>query len=119
MTAEAAAVSPTDAPLQTAANVLQTAAGAARHGAADASAKVREVLPKVSEFVSKGAYNGSYYLAYGVVFPTLFLCHIIPGGTSFATGIVDGVAAANDYVRKVRSQPARAQSPAVSSATAT
>ena len=81
---------------------MQTAAGALRDGAGDASAKVQEVLPKVGNFVSRGAYNGSYYASYGIVFPTLFLCHIIPGGKSIASGIVDGAAAASDYIRGLR-----------------
>lgn len=97
MTAESG--SPASHPLDAVANAMQTAAGALRDGAGDASAKVQEVIPKVSNFVSRGAYNGSYYASYGIVFPTLFLCHIIPGGKSVASGIVDGAAAAADYVR--------------------
>jgi hypothetical protein len=91
--------SSTDSPFQTAAN-------AARDGAADASAKVRELLPKVSATVSRGVYNGSYYVAFGVVFPTLFLCRILPGGNPLAAGIVDGAAAARDNVREMCCKPA-------------
>lgn len=89
-------------PLDAVANAMQTAAGALRDGAHDASTKVQEVLPRVSNFVSRGAYNGSYYASYGVVFPTLFLCHVIPGGKSVASGILDGAAAASDYIRGLK-----------------
>lgn len=102
MTTEATATASTEDALNGVAHAMQTAAAAAREGAADASAKVQELLPRVSEFVSSGVYNGSYYAAYGLVFPTLYLCHIIPGGKSVADGLRDGAQAATDYVRELR-----------------
>jgi hypothetical protein len=102
MSTDQAMNSSAESPMQAAADTLQTAANAARDGAADASAKVRELLPKVSATVSRGVYNGSYYVAFGVVFPTLFLCRVIPGGQALAAGIVDGAAAASDNIREMR-----------------
>ncbi len=58
--------------------------------------------------LSKIAYGSGYYLSYGVVFPTLFLVHAIPGARAAASGFVDGVAAARDYVGTLR-QPAATQ----------
>jgi hypothetical protein len=86
---------------------MRSAADAIRDGAADAKTSVHDVLPKAQHFVSRGIYHGSYYLSYGVVFPTVFLCHIIPGGQSLASGIVDGAVAGAEYVRGLR-QPAPA-----------
>ncbi len=37
-----------------------------------------------------------------VVFPTLFMIHIIPGGRSLVSGFVDGAAAANVYLQGLR-----------------
>ncbi|HVC98311.1 MAG TPA: hypothetical protein VND64_31870, partial [Pirellulales bacterium] len=41
-------------------------------------------------------------LSYGVVFPTLFIVHIIPGGRRLISGFVDGAAAANVYLKGFR-----------------
>ena len=54
--------------------------------------------PSLSQF----AYASGYYLSYGVVFPTLFIIHIIPGGRSLISGFVDGAAAADAYLKGLR-----------------
>src|SRR5262245_4090254 len=100
--ASAAAAAPATDPLGAVGEAMQAAAGAMRDGAADARAKVQEVLPNVQHYVSLGIYNGSYYLSYGVVFPAVFLIHVIPGGKSLASGIVDGAVAGAEYVRELR-----------------
>jgi hypothetical protein len=48
--------------------------------------------------VSRIAYDSGYYLTYGVVFPTVFLVHLIPGVRGLTSGFVDGAAAARKYV---------------------
>jgi len=98
----AAAAAPATDPLGAVGDAMQSAAAAMRDGAADASARVHELVPQVQHFISRGVYNGSYYFSYGVVFPTVFLCHLIPGGKSLASGIVDGALAGADYVRGLK-----------------
>jgi hypothetical protein len=57
--------------------------------------------------LSRIAYDGGYYLSYSVVFPTLFMIHIIPGGRSLISGFVDGAAAANVYLKGLRAASPR------------
>jgi hypothetical protein len=52
----------------------------------------------VQSVLSRIAYDSGYYLTYGVVFPTVFLVHLIPGARGLASGFVDGAAAAKKYV---------------------
>jgi hypothetical protein len=65
--------------------------------------------------ISRIAYDSGYYLSYGVVFPTLFMIHIIPGGRRLISGFVDGAAAANVYLKGLRAAesgvPAHAHGP--------
>jgi hypothetical protein len=58
-------------------------------------------MPTTRHFLSRFAYDSGYYLSYGVVFPTLFIVHIIPGGRRLISGFVDGAAAANDYLKRL------------------
>jgi hypothetical protein len=53
-------------------------------------------------FLSRMAYDSGYYLSYGVVFPAVFLVHIIPGGRALTSGFVDGAVAARKYVDGLR-----------------
>lgn len=100
-----AAAMTTTSPLESAGAAMQTVAGALRDGTGKATAKVQDALPKVGRLVSRGVYNGSYYLTYGVVFPTALLIHVIPGGQSLVAGIHDGAIAGRDYVRGLRQTP--------------
>ncbi|MFN0052389.1 MAG: hypothetical protein ACKV0T_09360 [Planctomycetales bacterium] len=95
---------PASNPLESVAMAMKTAGSAIRDGAGDANAKVQELLPKVGQTVSTGVYNGSYYLSFGLVFPTLFLCRIIPGGNAIASGVIDGASAASETVKGWREQ---------------
>lgn len=105
MSAEAAAVSTPTSPLDSAGAAVQTVAGALCDSAGEAAANVQKALPKVGRVVSRGIYHGSYYLTYGIVFPTALLIHVIPGGKSLAAGICDGAIAGRDYVRGLRATP--------------
>jgi len=59
-------------------------------------------MPTTKPSLSQFAYAGGYYLSYGIVFPTLFMIHIIPGGRSLISGFVDGAAAADAYLKGLR-----------------
>lgn len=56
----------------------------------------------VMPVLSRIAYDSGYYLAYGVVFPSAFLVHAIPGARVATSGFADGFAAARDYVHSLR-----------------
>ncbi len=70
MSADAAAISPTTGPLDTVGEAMNKVADALADGVGEATANVHEALPKMDRFVTRGVYKGSYYLAYGIVFPT-------------------------------------------------
>jgi len=93
-------------PLKSVATAMSSAAEAMRDGASDAAAKVQQVLPATSEFVSRFVYSSCYFISYGVVFPTLFLAHVIPGGAPVALGLTDGASAACDGVKELRARKA-------------
>jgi len=93
-------------PLKSVATAMSSAAEAMRDGASDAAAKVQQALPATSEFVSRFVYSSCYFVSYGVVFPTLFLANVIPGGGPIAAGLCDGASAAGDFVKELRAQKA-------------
>ncbi len=105
MSAEATAFSPAASPLDTVGDAMHTVAGALADGVGEATANVHEALPKMDRIVTRGVYKGSYYLTYGIVFPTALLFQVIPGGKALAAGIVDGALAGRDYVRGLRQPP--------------
>ena len=89
-------------PIKTAATVMASAAEAVRDRAGDAAAKAKQALPAAGQFVSRLVYSSCYYVSYGVVFPTLFLANVIPGGSPIAAGLSDGANAAKDFVKEMR-----------------
>ncbi|MFN0051645.1 MAG: hypothetical protein ACKV0T_05610 [Planctomycetales bacterium] len=101
-TEETPAQSPPSDPMKTVAAAMQSAAATVQEGAANVATRVQQALPGSRRLVSKAAYNGGYYLSYGIVFPTMFLFHVIPGGKTLASGFVDGAVAASDYVHGLR-----------------
>jgi hypothetical protein len=101
-----APVTPTAEPLREVAEAMKSASDARADEEARRPDEPSEVSPQSAEhFLSRLAYNGGYYLSYGVVFPTLFVVNIVPGGTAMVSGIVDGAIAASDYVHGVRAGP--------------
>lgn len=93
-TANGEAVQTANEPLKAVATAMATAAGAMRDGTSDAVARAREAVPAVGRFVSKVVYSSSYYVSFGVVFPTMLVANIVPGGEALATGLMDGAASA-------------------------
>ena len=95
-------VEQTTNPIKTAATAMASAAEAVRDRASDAAAKAKQALPATGQFVSRFVYSSCYFISYGVVFPTLYLAHVIPGGGPIATGLCDGADAASHFVKEMR-----------------
>jgi hypothetical protein len=89
-------------PIKTAATAMASAAEAVRDRASDAAAKAKQALPATGQFISRLVYSSCYFVSYGVVFPTLFLANVVPGGGPIAAGLSDGANAAKDFVKEMR-----------------
>lgn len=112
-TANGEAVQTAHEPLRAVATAMATAAGAMRDGTSDAVTKARQAVPVVTCFVSRVIYSSSYYLSFGVVFPTMLVANIVPGGEVLATGLLDGASAARSAIagRKEKSGAGCSTSP--------
>jgi hypothetical protein len=55
----------------------------------------------VTQLLSQLSYCTGYYVAYGVVLPTLLLVKVVPGAHTLVSGFVDGATAAGEYVRSL------------------
>jgi hypothetical protein len=78
-----ASASPAEEPaLQAVAAAMRDAAKTASVHASEDAARLRqsaaEVGPNALEAVSRAAYTGSYLLAYGVVYATVFIAQPLP-----------------------------------------
>lgn len=89
-------------PLKSVADAMSSAAEAMRDGAHDAADKVHQAIPAANKFVSRFVYSSCYFFSYGIVFPTLFAAHYVPGGGPVGTGIIDGANAANDAIKDLK-----------------
>ena len=75
----------------------EAAATASEHGTQVKQA-ASEAGPKALETVSQMFYTGSYVLAYGVVYATVFLAQWLPQENSIMSGFCDGgQAAVNEF----------------------
>lgn len=92
------AVQSVNRPLNNLAGAVATAAGAVRDGTGDAVARAREAAPAVGRFVSRVVYSSCYYVSFGVVFPTMLVANIVPGGDVLASGLLDGASAARSAI---------------------
>jgi hypothetical protein len=82
---------------------MQAAAAAMRDAAATASDHAAKVKESASEAggtalknISRMVYSGSYVLAYGVVYATVFVARSLPGENPIMRGFHDGRRAAMD-----------------------
>ncbi len=91
-------------PLKAVAAAMANAAHSVREGAGDAYAKARQAVPVTGQLFSRFVYSGSYYLSYGVVFPTLLVAKSIPGGGQVASGLFDGATAANAAIGAIKNR---------------
>jgi hypothetical protein len=61
-----------------------------------ADENANELVPRAVRGVSRVAYNGSYWLSYGVVYATVFVAHSLPQENPVMHGFRDGARAAVD-----------------------
>ena len=92
--------------LKKVASAVTTAAQAARDGAGDAISQAKQAAPAARELISKFVYSSSYYLSYGVVFPTMLVANFVPGGGPIASGLLDGATAASDVIGEIKERRA-------------
>lgn len=85
---------------------MASAAEAMKSGAADGRDAAARALPRAQLALSKTVYSTSYYLSYGIVFPTLMLTSIVPRNNALVHGMIDGARAAHDAVDSLRAQRA-------------
>jgi hypothetical protein len=89
-------------PLRTAGDALGLAVQAVREGAADAQAKVAELMPSAGEFLGRITYTSCYMMSYGLVFPALLMARAVPKDNAIVHGLLDGAAAARDALGSSR-----------------
>ncbi|HTO79477.1 MAG TPA: hypothetical protein VMJ31_06855 [Methylocystis sp.] len=58
-----------------------------------------ELVPRAVRGVSRVAYSSSYWLAYGVVYATVFVAHSLPQENAVMHGLRDGARAATDALK--------------------
>lgn len=74
--------------------------------AAETEGDSQKVGASIQRSVSQGVYASCYYLAYAVVFPTMFLVSFVPMDNAFGHGLIDGAAAARDSVNQLQQRRA-------------
>ncbi len=89
-------------PMNSVAGAWDIALRAAKNGAADAKETAGKAFPAASRLLSEMVYKTSYSLAYGVVFPTVFVAKSIPANNAVVHGFVDGARAASDWVDELK-----------------
>lgn len=93
-------------PISMVTSAAGTAMTSVRDGAGALADRTRQALPAAGQMVQKLVYSSGYYVSYGIVFPTLFLTRIIPGGSLLVTGMSDGAAAASSSLQRMGSKVA-------------
>lgn len=91
-------------PLKSVADAMEAAVLAAKDGAASARETASNMLPGLGGLLSKVAYNTSYAISYGVVFPTVLIARSIPQNNPLVHGLQDGAHAAKDMVEEIKSK---------------
>jgi hypothetical protein len=79
-----------DAAMQSVADAMRDAATTASEHAGKVRQSASEAGPKALEAVSRMVYTGSYVLAYGVVYATVFIAQSLPQENSVMNGLRDG-----------------------------
>jgi hypothetical protein len=89
-----------DSMMQSVADAMTDASRTASVHAGKATRAIAKAGPSAMLSMSRMAYTGAYFVAYGVVFPVLFMAHAIPGNNAVMKGFQDGGRAARDAVSK-------------------
>ena len=71
-----------------------------RAGASAAQEAVADLLPTVGNNLRKLAYNGFYYVSFGVTFSALTVANLLPTDNVMGQALADGAAAARESFRK-------------------
>jgi hypothetical protein len=85
-----------EAAMHSIADAMRDAATTASEHAAKVKQSASEAAPKALEAISRMFYTGSYVLAYGVVYGTVFVARSLPQENSVMHGFRDGGQAAMD-----------------------
>ena len=85
-----------EAAMHTIAEAMRDAAAKAPEHTAKVHRSASEAGPKALETISQMFYTGSYVLAYGVVYATVFVAQSLPQENSVMRGLRDGGQAAVD-----------------------
>lgn len=99
-------------PFASVADALREAIHSADEGAAKSKAKdqPKASAPDVMHSLSRFAYTGSYMVAYGVVYASVFVAKSLPQDNPVMEGFIDGGKAAIDAVNDAKG--AKADTPA-------
>lgn len=87
-----------EAAMRSIADAMRDAAATASERAAQVKQAASEAGPKALETMSQMFYTGSYVLAYGVVYATVFVAQSLPQENPIIRGFRDGGKAAVDEV---------------------
>jgi hypothetical protein len=82
--------------MQSVASAMRDAAKTATEHAAIVKQSASEAGPKALETLSRMTYSGSYALAYGLVYATVFVAQSLPQDNPIMRGLADGGRAAMD-----------------------
>jgi hypothetical protein len=85
-----------EAAMHSIADAMRDATTTASEHAAKVKQSASEAAPKALEAISRMFYTGSYVLAYGVVYGTVFVARSLPQENSVMHGFRDGGQAAMD-----------------------
>jgi len=85
-----------EAAMRSIATAMREAATTASDQAAEVKQAASEAGPKALETVSQMFYTGSYVLAYGIVYATVFVAQSLPQESPIMRGFRDGGKAAVD-----------------------
>jgi hypothetical protein len=90
-------------PLKSVADAMEAAVLAAKDGASQARESVANAFPEAGNMLARLAYNTSYAISYGLVFPAVFVAKSVPQNNALIHGLADGARAAIDTVSEMRS----------------
>lgn len=77
-------------------------ATAASEGASAAKARASQLIATVQQGTHRSVYSSVYAISYGVVFASMIIGHLIPGGSVVRKALADGSEAAVKDFRKTR-----------------
>ena len=91
-------------PFASVADAMREAIHSADEGTAKSSSKERPkaAAPDVMHSLSRFAYTGSYMVAYGVVYASVFVAKSLPQDNPVMEGFIDGGKAAVDAVNEAK-----------------